>query len=340
MTQDERQSVCVVIVNWNGGSLINECLTHLSKQTRMPDEVIIVDNASTDGSADALDLSSFAKAKVAKLDENVGFARANNIAAAQTTCDWLALLNPDTRAKPNWLQALEDAAQRHPDTSMFASVQIDAGRHDLLDGAGDCYFGAGIPWRGGFGSQVADCPPEGECFSPCGAAAFFRRDQFISAGGFEESYFCYCEDVDLGFRLRLQGERCLLAPNAIVYHHGSAITGRYSDFTVRLGTRNRLTTYLTNMPPLALLLTLPAHLMATFSLYLLALGQPKARSMRHGFWEGLKRLPSTLRRRRHVQAARSISSFDLAPMLCWNPMTLLRRGAHVRPLDRDDQNPG
>ncbi|MEM5515326.1 glycosyltransferase family 2 protein [Henriciella sp. AS95] len=340
MTISPTAKITVIIVNYNGGEYIHRSIDTLRHQQFPAHEVIIVDNASTDGSVDDLELGGLDNARLIRLDENLGFARANNIAAEQASGDWLALLNPDALAEPDWLSQLMKAAGRHPGVNMFASAQLDADNPQILDGAGDAYHVLGVPWRGGFGRPASELPGEGECFSPCGASALFKRDTFLEAGGFTESFFCYCEDVDLGFRLRLGGETCVFVPDAVVRHHGSAISGRYSDFTVRLGTRNRLKTYLTNMPPLALALTLPGHLLASLYLYIRAIGKSHAKAMRQGFTEGLLGLPGILKDRRKAQRTRTRSSLDLVRAMTWNPVTLHNRLADVRPFAEDAARSG
>lgn len=329
MTLSPNGSLSVIIVNYNGGDFIQSAIDHLARQTHPADEVIVVDNASVDGSADRLDLSALPNARLIRQNTNLGFAAANNLAARLAVGDWLVLLNPDTEPELDWLEKLAEASLRHPHASMFASAQLDATDQTVLDGAGDCYFILGIPWRGGFGLDASKLPREGECFSPCGASALYRKDIFLHAGGFEEAFFCYCEDVDLGFRLRLMGERCIFVPDAVVRHHGSAISGRYSDFTIRLGTRNRLGTYFANMPPLALALTLPGHALATLYLYIRALGKPHARAMRIGLKEAFTTLPAALRRRRAIQQDRKLSSVEIARAMSWNPAALHGRRPHV-----------
>ena len=118
-------------------------------------------------------------------------------------------------------------------------------------------------------------------------------------------------------------------PSAVIHHHGSAITGRYSDFTVRLGTRNRLRTYLTNMPLAALILTLPGHALATLYLYLRAIGKPYAKALRRGVVDALAMLPDILRRRSAVQKTRTESTWALLKSMTWNPARLHRRKASV-----------
>ncbi len=339
MSSAPPSTVCVIIVNYNGGELVQSAIDHLKKQSHPPDEVIIVDNASADGSADRLDLNGLASARLIRLDENVGFAKANNIAAQQAKSDWLALLNPDALAQRDWTAKLLEATERHPDVCMFASTQLDAADPSILDGAGDCYFFLGIPWRGGFGRPAEELPEEGECFSPCGASALYRKDIFLEAGGFDDSYFCYCEDVDLGFRLRLLGHRCIFIPDAVVHHYGSAITGRYSDFTVHLGTRNRLRAYLTNMPLLPLILTLPGHVLANLYLYLRTIGKPHCRAMRRGLMDGVGMMPTILKRRKIVQKERRASTVSILKSLSWNPLRLHSRKAHVRVTGTPQQIP-
>lgn len=331
----------IIIVNYNGGDLIQVALEHLKRQSVMPVEVIVVDNASIDGSADRLDMNGLPGARLMRMEENLGFAKANNVAARQASGEWLVLLNPDTEPQADWLEKLQSASRRHPGVTSFASAQIDASDPSILDGTGDCYSAFGFPWRGGFGAPVSDLPTEGECFSPCGATAMIKRDLFLAAGGFDESFFCYCEDVDLGYRLRLMGERCIFVPDAVVRHHGSAITGRYSDFTVRLGTRNRLTTYLKNTPYWLLFFTLPGHVILTLYLYISAIGKPRARSIRRGLGEALGRIGHTMSDRKIVRRQRKLSSLEILKAMSVNPLTLHRRKPHVwnTVIDRQQEPP-
>jgi len=258
----------VIIVNYNGGSYIQSALDSLKQQTLNDFEVILIDNASSDQSADNLDFSGLPSARFMPQDENHGFARGNNIAARAASGEWLALLNPDAEAAPDWLQSVADGIRRHPGVGVFASAQYELHDRRTLDGAGDAYLVFGIPWRGGFGLPATCLPEEGECFSPCGAAAIYRRDLFMAHGGFDERFFCYCEDVDLGFRMQLSGEKCIFLPKAFIEHAGSGTSGRDSYFTAFHGNRNRTWTYLKNMPLPMLFLTLPGHLAIIAYIYL------------------------------------------------------------------------
>jgi GT2 family glycosyltransferase len=320
----------VLIVNYNGGAYLQGALDSLKSQTCRDFEVILVDNASTDGSAETLDTAGLPAFTLLKEPENHGFARGNNLAAARAKGTWLALLNPDARASPGWLDALTRAAAAHPETRTFASAQFlldDPGR---LDGAGDAYHLFGFPWRGGFGRPARELPGPGFCFSACGASAVYERNLFLSLGGFDERFFCYCEDVDLGFRLQLMGEDCRFVPEAAIEHAGSAISGRESAFSTYHGTRNRIWAYAKNMPTGLLILTLPGHIALT--LYVLARNSftPRFPAMLRGLYDGVGGA-ARLRLSSQWRLARPAARPGLARRMAWNPLRMSQRRVHVRP---------
>ena len=336
MTKAKRPWASVIIVNFNAGKFLQKALDAVAAQTDQDFEIILVDNASTDGSFEGLQLDGFDSLELMALEENTGFARGNNLAAAQAQGEWLILLNPDTEAAPDWLAQFREASEAHPDVSMFAGATLDMAHTDKMDGAGDCYMVAGLPWRGGYQRPRAELPDAGTCFSPCGASAMFRRDVFLGTGGFDERYFCYCEDVDLGFRLRLEGHKCVFWPDAKALHFGSASSGVASAFAIRHGTRNRFWTFVKDMPPLALLFLLPAHLLLTLVLILRAIPQGRVRPTLAGLREGLAGLGTILRSRKTVQARRTLSSLDILKAMTWNPIIAFTRRPDVRPFPSMD----
>jgi len=255
--------VTVVIVNWNGEQFLERCLSALIVQTVMPIEIILVDNASSDNSLEIV--RRFPLVRLIALDRNTGFAQGNNLAvkAASEDTELIALLNPDAFVDPHWLEALLAAAELNPGFDVFGSQLVNAGEQSLLDGAGDAYHISGLVWRIGHGSPIPDSAENGgEIFSPCAAAALYRRKAWQEVGGFDEDYFCYVEDVDLGFRLRLLGYRCLYVPQSVVLHVGSGTTGgQDSDFAMYHGHRNLVWTFVKNMPSILFWLLLPLHVM-------------------------------------------------------------------------------
>ena len=326
-----RASVAVVIVNWNAGDHIERCLFALDRQTCEPDEVVVVDNASDDGSADGLD-ERHRGVRTIRLQENIGFAAGCNLAVrAVRASTWIATLNPDAVPEPDWLARLMVAADQAPDCASFGCQLILAGAPDLLDGTGDVYHVSGLAWRR---HHYAPVSPEalvpGEIFAPCAAAALYRRDVFVEAGGFDERYFCYFEDVDLGFRLRLLGHRSWYVPEARAHHTGAAVTRRGSAFYVYHGQRNMVWTYVKNMPSRLLWLYASQHVLASvvaivwFSCR--GLGGVILKAKLHS----LRGLPEVWRQRRDIQRRRRVPVGELRRMMARGWLTPYVRSHALR----------
>ena len=305
-------SVAVVLVDWNAGGLITACLEALARQTLPPRTVMVVDNASDPPTWRHVGAAP-ARVEMIRLPQNLGFAAGvNHGLALAEGVTWIALLNPDAFPQPDWLEKLVAAASRNPGYDFFASRQISAEANERLDGTGDMYALSGLAWRRDHGEREAGRRmEEGEVFAPCAAAALYRRDALVEAGGLDETFFCYFEDVDLAFRLRLAGHRCLYVPDAVVTHVGSASSGRRSAFTVYHGHRNLVWTFVKNMPSSMLALYWPHHLLLNaLSIALLTArgqGGPILRAKRDAFLA----LPRVMRQRRRVQGTRRASAADL-----------------------------
>ncbi|MCQ8185999.1 glycosyltransferase family 2 protein [Parvularcula maris] len=316
-------SVSVIIVNYNGGEALQRCLAALATQTLVPDEVFLVDNASQDGSGEEA-ARAFPSITYLPQDQNLGFAAGNNVAARQAKGDWLALLNPDAYPEPDWLAELVEGTRRHPDAVAFGSLQLMAEDLGRIDGAGDCFHALGSPYRGHHGWPREAEPPEGFVLSPCAAAALYRRDAFEAAGGFDERFFCYSEDVDLGMRLFAQHGPAVHLPKAIVLHEGSKITGRISPFTIYHGHRNRLWAWAKNAPPLLFWGLMPAQALLTLFLGLSFLRRGVAGAYLRGVRDALRSLPAMRR------ARRPLSTGLFARYLVWSPVKLRRRSVKLR----------
>lgn len=303
--------VTAIVVNWNGERYLERCLGALAAQTLPPRRVIVVDNASADASARIV-RERFPQFELVEAGDNLGFAAANNRAAHMACGAWIATLNPDAFPDPDWLERLLSAADRHPDCASFACRMAMDGPGDRLDGEGDAYHLSGLAWRRHHGLPADESETdEVEVFSPCAGAALYRRDAFLDAGGFDEDYFCYFEDVDLGFRLRLLGHRCLYVPDARVIHVGSGLTGRHSDFATYHGHRNLVWTYVKDMPPGLFWCCLPLHLaLNLFTLLWFAL-QGRGRVIFAAKRDALKGIPNAWRKRRAIQARRRCTATDL-----------------------------
>lgn len=297
-------TVSVVIVNWNGGEMLRRCLAFLDAQTHPPEVVWVVDNASSDGSVDCV--SEFPNCRLLAAGANLGFAAGNNLAFRECTTDYVALLNPDAYAEPDWLAALLSAAEKNPDCASFGSRQLIAERPEYLDGIGDAYHLSGLVWRQRHGrrQQTTDLQTR-EIFAPCAAAALYRRGALAAVGMFDEDHFCYLEDVDLGFRLRLAGYRALYVPDAVVHHVGSATSGgQHSDFALYHGHRNLVWTYVKNMPGALFWLCLPLHLLLNLVVLLVFAVRGSGGVIWRAKRDALKGLPKMWVKRRVIQGNR------------------------------------
>lgn len=296
--------------------MLMRCLESIRNQSLQPSRVIVIDNASSDGSAVAA-AKAFPEFTIVMLAENRGFAAANNYAVnIVSDCEWLALLNPDAYAANNWLERLLDAALRNSEFSVFGTRLLMDNNPSLLDGAGDVYHISGLAWRKGHGASAAgrfDKPLE--VVSPCAAAALYRRSGFLAVGGFDEDYFCYMEDVDLGIRLRLFGLRCLYVPDAVVRHTGSALTGSHSDFSVYHGHRNLVWTYVKDMPWVLFWILLPFHLAMNAMAVIWFASQGQGRIILRAKWDALCKIPKMWQKRRSIQKNRVASVSEIWHLL-------------------------
>jgi GT2 family glycosyltransferase len=303
----------VIIVNWNGERFLERCLTAVMAQTVKPHEIILVDNASSDGSVEIV--RRFPSVRLMTQDQNTGFARGNNLAieAASAESKWIALLNPDAFAEPRWLETLLMAAESNPGFDVFGSKLVNAADPTVQDGGGDAYHISGLVWRMGHGVPVPTSVENArEVFSPCAAAALYRRSVLREIGGFDEDYFCYVEDVDLGFRLRLAGYRCLHVPQSVAHHIGSGATGgQHSDFALYHGHRNLVWTFVRDMPGVLFWLLLPLHILLNLVSILWFALRGRGGVIWRAKRDALLGLPRMWRKRQHVQKTRVASISEI-----------------------------
>ena len=324
-------AVSVIVVVYESGPTLAECLAALSGQTYRDYEIILVDNASSDRMAQAA-AKADPRIRLIENAENLGFAAAVNQGARAAKGRWLALLNPDAFADPDWLARLAAATAAKPDVRCFTSRQLMAENPGKLDGLGDVMALAGYPFRGGYTHPNPGVLEPGWVFSACGGAMMISRDLFLQVGGFDERLFCYCEDVDLGYRLRLVGEPTLLVPDAVVRHVGSASTGgRRSDFAVFHGTRNRFWVFVKDTPAVLFWLTLPLHILATLVLFARHATRGEVVTPIKGLASGIKNIGVALEARREAQATRTASAWEIARAMTWNPLDLFLRRAFIQP---------
>ncbi len=314
----------VLIVTWNSAAHLPPCLDALGDQTYREFEVIVVDNNSSDGCViDVEDRYRSLDLRVERLNANQGFAEANNLAANIARGSWLALLNPDAFPEPEWLGELVSAAHRFP-ACFFASRQVRNDAPDILEGEGDLYHPSGLALRRNYGSPVRAAGFPQEVFSACAASALYPRQAFLDVGGFDSDFFLYHEDVDLGFRLRHHGLKCMLVRTAVVKHVGGASTRKDKVASAYYGHRNLVWTYVKNMPSPWVWIYLPLHLL--FNLASLAYFglTGTGRVIWRAKMDALRGLGVALKKRGGIQTRRQASSAEILRAMTHNPFLLLR----------------
>ncbi|MEM7194771.1 MAG: glycosyltransferase family 2 protein [Pseudomonadota bacterium] len=304
--------ILAVIVNFNGGEDVLRAIDSLLRQTHPIARIIVVDNASVDGSTTRI-AERFPHVELLVQRENLGFAAANNLAVGtDDTSDWVFLLNPDAWAEPDCLQTMLRTAERDKAIDMVSCRLLNANDLTRLDGTGDSYHVSGLSWRRDHGGHANIKRGTGEnVFSPCGAASLYRTSKWQQAGGFDERYFCYNEDVDLAFRLRLTGSQCVHVDEAVVHHIGSAVTGRESDFSIYHGHRNLVWTFFKNMPRRLMLRYLPQHIVLTIATLIYYTAKGRGRVIFTAKWHAIRSLPIIWRSRRQSEKQNpAVNSID------------------------------
>lgn len=307
--------VSVLVLNWNGAAVLPRCLEALQAQSFRDFEVLVLDNASTDGSIEEVEWR-WPGFRLVRFEGNLGFSLANNRGARLARGRWLAFLNNDAFPRPDWLERLVEASLAWPEVACFASCLVYAGDSARVQSAGDVCNISGFAWSRGNGFPIA---PEyrqvAEVFSPCGAAAMYSRQVFFDLGGFNENFTSHLEDVDLGFRLRLAGRCCLYIPTALVEHVVSASYGVVSERTVYQVQRNVVWLYVADMPGSLFWKYLPLHLLANLVFLAYYSLHGRSRAVWRAKLDALLGLPAAIRYRRQIQQTRVVTPGEIDPML-------------------------
>ena len=295
--------VTIVIPVWNGAAWLAACLDALAAQSFRDFAVIVVDNGSTDNSR-ALVARHAPQAASIAWECNRGFAVAVNAGIRASRTEYVALLNMDTLPRPDWLANLVQAMDASaPDVGGLASKILSMADPAMIDDCGDSLSWQGAAAKRGHGRSAAEFEKGCEILSPCAGAALYRKSFLDELGGFDERFFAYLEDVDLGLRGRLRGYRYLFVPSAEVLHQGHG-SGLPQERYVRLITRNRLLLLLKNIP-LRLLIRHAPSLLYGQVYFFIAYRRPLAALA--GYFSVLRVLPHILRERRRIQNNRKLT---------------------------------
>jgi len=317
--------ISVVVLNWNGRQVLDDCLRSLHNQTYRPIEIIVVDNASTDGSVDFLK-EKFQDVHLIVNEKNLGFGAGNNIGIRASHGRYIMMLNNDTRLDPKCIEELRKSIEKDERYGACASKILLDSQPDIIDGVGIVVCPDGLSFGRGRLEKSDKYDEEEEIFFASDGACLYRREMLDDIGLYDEDFFAYADETDMGWRARLAGWKCTYSPKAIVYHHHSTSSGgRVSAFKAFLVERNRIWVALKNFPISLIVLgqfyTLWRYL---FQAYGALKGKGAAGRFTTGFSKielvkillkvylsACKKLPLMMKKRRMIQRKKRISNREV-----------------------------
>jgi GT2 family glycosyltransferase len=314
--------VSAIVVNWNSGKMLRGAVASLLAQTWKPLEIIVVDNASTDGSADDADAEFGSQITLIRNARNEGFARGNNVGFAASNGEWMFLLNPDAVCDPDTIAMLMRFVEDKPHVGQLACRVVQTEQPNFFDSTGLLLYPDGVcRSRGWQEKDLGQYERAEEVLAGHGCACALRKAMLAEIGGFDEDFFCYLEDLDLGMRAQLAGWKAWYVPSACVRHTKSASAGNHSVFKAYHVERNRLYCLWKWMPRFLIvvspLFTMNRYAMQWYAIhtrqgissdFVKEYSMPRLVLLVIEAWlAAVWRLPRMLRKRRQIQKMRKIS---------------------------------
>lgn len=304
-------NVSIIIVNYNGKSLLKDCIESIYSTEAVEAELIVVDNASMDDSCDLLK-KRFPDVRLIELDRNHGFAGANNIGVDNARGEYIVFLNNDTIVSKGWLQALFDVMSDSPSIGVAGSKLLFYDFPEKINSAGaNIVFNGGGYDIGFMEEDRGQYDMTAERGAVCAASMMVRKDEFLYLGGFDPIYFMYFEDVDLCWRYWLSGYRVVYVPESIVYHRFGGTSGmdRHTPLRVFYGTRNSLFNILKNYElkhiPLPFLFNIVFHFLK-FSYFVVSFRGSSAVEVPRAYYFFLKNIKEIIKKRGSIKKMRKV----------------------------------
>jgi GT2 family glycosyltransferase len=305
-----RPSLSVLIVAFNSRQELPPTLRALAGELGSEDELIVVDNASEDGTGEFVE-AEMPAARLVRMGRNVGFAAGCNAGAAEARGDLLVILNPDAAPRSGWGEAIRRPWLEGRGWAAWQALVAEA-RGSEINSAGNPVHFTGIVWAGRHGKPIAEAPGPSEVVSMSGACMAIPLRTWRQVGGFEERFFLYHEDVDLSLRLRLRGDALGIEPTAVV-EHDYEFGARQHKW--RWLERNRLAILVRVYPTRLLILLIPGLLATELALLVVSGSRGWGGQKLAGTAEALRWLPRLLVERRRIQRARAVGSAEFASWL-------------------------
>lgn len=323
MKQLTNPNISVIVLNWNGEKYLKNCFSSLENQTYSNFERILVDNGSEDNSIKFV-RRNFPQVRIVENKKNLGFAEGNNKGIKLAKGRYIFILNNDTKIDKYCLERLVEVIERDDKIGMCAPKILSLKNPQLIDSVGiNVYFDGMSRGRGRKEIDKGQYDKVEEILLPSACAALYRKRMLDEIGLFDEDFFAYCEDTDLGLRGRLAGWKAVFIPSAIVYHYYSGTTGEYSNFKAFLVERNHFWVALKNFPLISLFLV-PFYttLRYFFLIYGVLTHQgpgAKFQSSKSKLFfiltkahiSALKEIPTTLRKRKLIQKNKKITNKEI-----------------------------
>lgn len=319
--------ISILIVNWNEKEFLKDCFDSIFAQTYQNYEVIVVDNASTDGSQKML--AKYAKRKKVKyqaLKKNLGFSGGNNLAFEKASGEYILLLNADTKFKKNTLKKLVEFFKGHPKADVVQPKLVFMNDNDKLDNVGAYLTYTGIPYYFGLYKQATSSKYNKDLrvYSAKGACMFVRRKKIDQIGFLDDYMFAYFEESDFCHRVWISGGECWYTPSIVVEHFvGATFKKRDNLKTIYMGHRNRIRSFIKNFQIATLIWLLPIHILVLIGVggveTVLKKNPKKMLYILKAIWKNLLILPDTLSARKKTQKSRKVSDRKIAKHIFKNP---------------------
>ena len=319
--------VSVIVLNYNGKKFLHECFASLKNQTYDNLEIIMVDNNSSDDSIDYTK-ENFPSIIVIKNNKNLGFAAGNNVGMRVARGNYFFVLNNDTKIDSGCIKNLVENTEKDKNIGMCAPKIVSIYNPKLIDSVGLNIYPDGL--ARGMGRNEIDIgqfDKNQESLMPSACAALYRKKMLNEVGLFDETFFAYCEDSDLGIRARLAGWKSSAAPRAIVYHHYSGTFGKYSETKAFLAERNHFFVAIKNFP-IKLILLLPAYTAVRYASIIYGIIKKRGPAAKFqaskltlvitlikAYFSLITSLPYLIKERKKIQKNKKLSSKDFLSLV-------------------------
>lgn len=316
--------VSVVIPNYNGEKYLKKCLETLMEQSLKAEEIIIVDNNSSDSSIELINTYFKDKVTLIRLEENTGFSVAVNVGIKHNKSEFVALLNNDTELDGEWLKSLYHAIKDNKKIFSCCSKMLRYDSRNIIDDVGDEYTILGWAVKRGDGTISDKYNKYEEVFSSCAGAAIYRSSIFEEIGYFDEEFFAYLEDMDISYRAKVYGYKNYFCPNAKIYHIGSATSGsKHNAFKVKLAARNNIFLIYKNMNSVQIVINFIFILIGILIKWIYFINKGFGKVYINGIFEGLinKKKINKIRLKKNIHNYLSVEK-----ELLINTINLFKRG--------------